>query len=111
MEGPTTLLLGDAECRVAPVQDGALRADTALAQHLALLWVQRAQQPILARLRGLAGCHTRLVYGVAGAQEGCRGTVGTRPGSDPRQSEEGPQSIICASAESAEGFGAPASLI
>lgn len=89
---PTTLLLGDAECRVAPVQDGAFRADAALAQHLALLWVQRAQQPILARLRGLTGCHTRLVYGVAGAQEGCRGTVGTRPGSDPRQSEEGPQS-------------------
>lgn len=66
-KGPTTLLLGDAERRVAPVQEGALGADTALAQHLALLWVQRAQQPILARLGGLAGCHTCLVNGVAGA--------------------------------------------
>lgn len=82
---------------MAPVQEGALRADAALTQHLALLWVQRAQQPILARLRGLTGCHTRLVYGVAGTQEGCRDTMGTGLGSDPRKSEQGPQSIICAS--------------
>lgn len=84
-EEPTTLLLRDAECRVAPVQDGALRADAAFAQHLALLWVQRAQQPILTRLRGFTGRHTGLVYRVAGAQEGCRGTVHSRPSSDPRQ--------------------------
>lgn len=42
-EEPTALLLRDAECRVAPVQDGALGADAAFAQHLTLLWVQRAQ--------------------------------------------------------------------
>ena len=54
-EGLTALLLGDAEPRVAPVQDGALGADAALAQHLALLWVQRAQHPILACLSGLTG--------------------------------------------------------
>lgn len=36
-----TLGLWDAECRVVPVQDGALGADAALAQHLAALWVQR----------------------------------------------------------------------
>lgn len=104
-EEPTTLLLRDAECRVAPVQDGALRADAALSQHLALLWVQRAQHPILACLRGLAGCHTCLIRGVTGAQEGCRGTVDPRPSSDPRQGKEGAESIIHASADSAKGFG------
>ena len=97
---------------MAPVQDSALRADTALAQHLALLWVQRAQHPILARLGGLTGCHTCLVCGVTGAQEGCRGTAaGTSLSSDPRQGEEGAQSIICASVESAKGFSVIASFL
>lgn len=96
-EEPTALLLRDAERRVAAVQDGALRADAALAQHLALLWVQRAQHPILTRLGRLAGCHTGLVCGIAGAQEGCR-AVGTRQG------EERAQGTICDSADSAKGF-------
>lgn len=82
-EEPTTLLLRDAECRVAPVQDGALRADAAFAQHLALLWVQRAQQPILTRLRGFTGRHTGLVYRVAGAQEGCRARCIAGPAQTP----------------------------
>lgn len=96
---------------MAPVQDGALRADAALSQHLALLRVQWAQHPILARLGGLAGCHTCLVCGVTGAQEGCRGTAGTRPSSDPRQGEEWAQSIIRASVDNAEGFGVIASFL
>lgn len=89
-EEPTALFLRDTECRVAPVQDGALRADTALTQHLALLWVQWSQHPILASLRGLTGCYTCLVYRVTGAEEGCRNRADTRPRSDPRQGEEGP---------------------
>lgn len=96
-EEPTTLLLRDAECRMTAVQDGALRADAALAQHLALLWVQWAQQSVLARRRRLTGQHTGLVGGVAGAQEGCRGTVGRGQG------EEGPRGTSCDSADSAEG--------
>lgn len=97
-EGPTTLLLRDAERRVAAVQDGVLRADAALTQHLALLWVQWAQQPILARLGRVTGRHTSLVGGVAGAQEGCRGTEHSRQG------ELGARGTSCDSADSAKGF-------
>lgn len=41
-QGPTTLVLGDAECRMSPVQNGTLQAHAALTQNLALLWVQWA---------------------------------------------------------------------
>lgn len=77
--GPTTLVLRDAECRVASVQNGALRAHTALTQHLALLWVQGAQYPVLACVRGFTSCHTGLVGRVTGAQEGCRRIMDISP--------------------------------
>lgn len=83
-QGPTTLVLRDAEGRVPPVQNGALRAHAALAQHVALLCVQWAQDPILARFRGFTSCHTGLVGRVTGAQEGCRGIMDIRPSPVPR---------------------------
>lgn len=70
---------------MAPVQNGALRAHTALTQHLALLLVQGPQYPILACVRGFTSRHTGLVGRVTGAQEGCRGITDIRPSLVPGQ--------------------------